>query len=178
MGDRWQPSNLMRSTYIWLPLDISGTKASLKNRGSWVPNVAGKTWSDAPASNSLEADKATLSGGAKIVSCSGCSGGQAVGWVGGASGGTITFNGIQSSGNQQATVRISYANGDESERFANVVVNGKTQRVAFLPTGSGQTVGDSSLDCELVAGSGNTITIEGIGGAYGPDIDLISVPTV
>lgn len=176
MGDRWQPSNLMRSTYIWLPLDISGSRVTLKNRSSWVPNVKEKTWSDSPASTQIEADKATLSGGAKTVSCSGCSGGQAVGWVGGPSGGKLTFSGIQGSGNQQATVRIAYANGDETERYANVVVNGRAQKLAFLPTGGGQSAGDSSLNCELVAGSGNAIVIEGLDGAYGPDVDLVSIP--
>ncbi|OAQ58860.1 glycosyl hydrolase family 43 protein [Pochonia chlamydosporia 170] len=176
MGDRWQPSNLMRSTYIWLPLDISGSKVTLKNRSSWVPNVKEKKWSDSPASTQIEADNATLSGGAKTVSCSGCSGGQAVGWVGGPSGGRLTFSGIQSNGNQQATVRIAYANGDETERYANVVVNGKAQKLVFLPTGGGQSAGDSSLNCELVAGSGNAIVIEGLDGAYGPDVDLVSIP--
>lgn len=29
MGDRWVSSNLMRSTYVWLPLTISGTTASM-----------------------------------------------------------------------------------------------------------------------------------------------------
>lgn len=166
----------MSSTYIWLPLDISGTDIHLKNRASWVPNVKEQKWTEAPESMTFEAENAILSGGAKNVSCSGCSNGQAVGWVGGPSGGTVTFSGIQSSGKQTTTVRIAYANGDYTERFANVIVNGKSQRIAFLPTSGGQGVGDSSLDCELVAGSSNKIVIEGIGGAYGPDIDYISVP--
>ena len=29
MGDRWVSGNLMRSTYVWLPMTISGTTASL-----------------------------------------------------------------------------------------------------------------------------------------------------
>jgi hypothetical protein len=29
MGDRWLSTNLMASTYIWLPLTLSGTSASL-----------------------------------------------------------------------------------------------------------------------------------------------------
>lgn len=39
MGDRWIKDNLMRSTYIWLPLQISGTTATMKNAVNWVPNV-------------------------------------------------------------------------------------------------------------------------------------------
>lgn len=29
MGDRWVSTNLMTSTYVWLPLTISGTTATL-----------------------------------------------------------------------------------------------------------------------------------------------------
>ena len=46
MGDRWVSSNLATSTYVWLPLSLSGTSASMPmwyNR--WVINVAAGTWS-------------------------------------------------------------------------------------------------------------------------------------
>lgn len=36
LGDRWVSSNLMRSTYIWLPLQLSGTTATMKNAVNWV----------------------------------------------------------------------------------------------------------------------------------------------
>jgi hypothetical protein len=45
MGDRWVSSNLATSTYIWLPLTISGTTASLPmwyNR--WLINTTTGTW--------------------------------------------------------------------------------------------------------------------------------------
>jgi hypothetical protein len=39
MGDRWISSNLMRSTYVWLPLQLSGTTATMKDSVNWVPDV-------------------------------------------------------------------------------------------------------------------------------------------
>jgi hypothetical protein len=36
MGDRWVSSNLMASTYVWLPLKIEGTTATMKNAVNWV----------------------------------------------------------------------------------------------------------------------------------------------
>jgi hypothetical protein len=36
LGDRWVSDNLMRSTYIWLPLKLEGTTASMKNAVNWV----------------------------------------------------------------------------------------------------------------------------------------------
>jgi len=40
MGDRWVSSNLMRSTYIWLPLKLEGTTASMKNAVNWVVDAS------------------------------------------------------------------------------------------------------------------------------------------
>ncbi|MEI9997971.1 MAG: glycoside hydrolase family 43 protein [Verrucomicrobiota bacterium] len=35
LGDRWQPKNPIDGTYIWLPLELSGTDAALRWRDSW-----------------------------------------------------------------------------------------------------------------------------------------------
>ena len=35
LGDRWQPKNPIDGTYIWLPLEIKETEASLRWRDSW-----------------------------------------------------------------------------------------------------------------------------------------------
>lgn len=48
--------------------------------------------------------------------------------------------------------------------------------VAFLPTGSGDAVGTSVLHCSLSKFQQSSITISGFEGAYGPDIDAISIP--
>jgi len=35
LGDRWMPKNPIDGTYIWLPLEIKGTQATLRWRASW-----------------------------------------------------------------------------------------------------------------------------------------------
>lgn len=175
MGDRWIKDNLMRSTYIWLPLTISGRTATMKNSVNWVPNVATGTMNAGPSENSYEGESATLGGGAKKVSCTGCSGKSSAGYVGGTDNGVVTFADVQSSATTRTTVRIKYLNGDKSQRFADVSVNeGAVQRVAFLPSG-GDDPASSSLHADLKSGS-NTIKI-GIQGSWGPDVDRLMVPT-
>ncbi|KAH8887621.1 galactan 1,3-beta-galactosidase [Thozetella sp. PMI_491] len=176
MGDRWVSTNLMRSTYVWLPLTISGTSVSMANYVNWVPNVSAGTWAAGPSENWPEGEAASLTNGAKVVSCTGCSGSEAAGYIGGSTGGTVTFSNVTSNVATRSTIRIKYANGDSTQRFADVTVNGVKQTVAFLPTGDGQTVGSSSLNCNLNAGSSNTISITTSSGAYGPDVDRLMVP--
>jgi hypothetical protein len=49
MGDRWVPSALGTSTYIWLPLTISGSHVStLTWYNQWSINTAAGTWSTIP----------------------------------------------------------------------------------------------------------------------------------
>jgi len=175
MGDRWVSSNLMRSTYIWLPLQISGTTATMKNSINWVPNVSSGSMTSGPSENSYEGESAALSGGAKTVSCSGCSNKSSAGYIGGDNAGVANFANVQSSATTRSTIRIKYINGDKSQRFADVSVNdGAVQRVAFLPNG-GSDPGSASLHADLKSGT-NTVKISMPGGAWGPDLDRILVP--
>ena len=176
MGDRWVSTNLMRSTYIWLPLTISGTKVTMANYVNWVPNVSAGTWTPGPSETQPEAEAATLSNGAVVVSCSGCSGSQAVGYIGGSSHGTLTFSGVSSNVATKTTIRVKYENGDSSQRFATVSCNGVGQTIAFLPTDNGYTPGSSSVHCNLNSGSSNTVVVTQTDGTYGPDVDRIMVP--
>ena len=171
MGDRWVSSNLQTSTYVWLPLKLSGTTASMSNYVNWLPS----TFAAGPSENQYEGESATLSSGAKTVSCSGCSGGNAAGYIGGTSHGAVQFNSVQSSASTKTSIRIKYENGDSSQRFADVSVNGGTsQRVAFLSSLS--TPGSSVLNVNLNSGT-NTIRISRSDGGYGPDVDRLMVPT-
>ncbi|KAF2831882.1 galactan 1,3-beta-galactosidase [Ophiobolus disseminans] len=173
MGDRWISSNLMRSTYIWLPLTLSGTSASMKNSINWVLDTATGAMAAGASENSYEGETATLSGGAKSQSCSGCSGGKSAGYVGGSTSGAVVFGNVQSDKATKTTVRIKHLNGDSSQRVADVVVNGKSVRTAFLPHGGGDPA-SSVVHVELKQGS-NEIRIAGTGG-WGPDVDRIMVP--
>ncbi|KAK8024241.1 carbohydrate-binding module family 35 protein [Apiospora rasikravindrae] len=178
MGDRWISNNLMRSTYVWLPLSISGTTITMADRVNWVPNVSAGTWAAGPSETSPEGESGTLAGGARTLSCGSCSGGTSVGYIGGPDGGTLTLNGVKSSRAGRTTLRIKHLNGDSSQRSAVVMVNGKAQTVAFLPSENGNSAPATSVvHAELNAGSENTIVIAGVGGgAYGPDVDRVMVP--
>lgn len=175
MGDRWHSSNLATSTYIWLPLTISGTSISMANRVNWVPSVASGTWATGPSETHVEGEDAALGNGAISVSCSGCSGGAAAGYVGGPDGGTVSFAGVSSEATTRTTIRVKHTNGDSAERRATVTVNGVGQDVAFLTTGDGQAPGSSSVHCDLAAGD-NTVVVTTGGGSWGPDIDGLYVP--
>ena len=62
---------------------------------------------------------------------------------------------------------IRYENGDGSQRFANVVVNGVTHVVAFVPTANGATPGTSTLTVPLISGSKNAISFQAYNGGWG-----------
>ncbi|KAL5397776.1 hypothetical protein PMIN02_002063 [Paraphaeosphaeria minitans] len=79
MGDRWFSSNLMRSTYVWLPLAISTTTASMSNAVNWTVDASSGSITSGPSESTYEGESATLAGGAKKVSCAGCSGSNAAG---------------------------------------------------------------------------------------------------
>ena len=174
MGDRWVSSNLMRSTYIWLPLTLSGTTASMKNAVNWMLDPTTGTATAGPTENAYEGESATLANGAKSVSCTGCSGGAAAGYIGGPTVGAATFSNAQSDATTRTTLRIKHLDGDNGQRYASVVVNGKAQKVAFLPNG-GSDPGSSVVHVDLKSG-GNVIQIAGVDGGWGPDVDRVFVP--
>ncbi|KAI3326438.1 carbohydrate-binding module family 35 protein [Xylariaceae sp. AK1471] len=175
MGDRWVSSNLMRSTYVWLPLTFSGTTVTMKNYVNWTPNVSAGTWAAGPSETAPEAEAATFANGAKTLSCSGCSGSTSVGYIGGSTSGSVTFSGVSSGAATRTSIRIKYLNGDSSQRFATVSINGASQKVAFLPTENG-TPGSSTLNADLKSGTTNTVVITTTDGTWGPDVDRIMVP--
>jgi len=179
MGDRWISTDLGASTYVWLPLNISGTTATLTNEVNWILNIAAGTWTVGPAENWPEGEAATsvLTDGAIILACSGCSGGESVGFIGGPPGGTLTMNGIISSVTTAGTtLRIHYTNGDSTQRYSTVLVNGVAHIVAFVPTVNDNTPGTSTLTVPLKSGSTNVIEFETFEGGWAPNIDRIMVP--
>lgn len=175
MGDRWVSTNLMRSTYVWLPLTFSGTTVTMKNYVNWTPNLSAGTWAAGPGETTPEAEAATIANGARTLSCSGCSGSTDVGYIGGSTGGSVTFSGVSSTAATKSSIRVKYVNGDSTQRFATVTVNGVSQKLAFLPTVAG-TPGSSVLNVNLKSGATNTVLITTTDGTYGPDIDRIMVP--
>ncbi|TVY80449.1 hypothetical protein LSUE1_G003570, partial [Lachnellula suecica] len=177
MGDRWVSTNLMRSTYVWLPLTISGTTATLNNEVNWINAASGK-WSAGPSETTPEAETSanTISGGAKTVACSGCSGSTAIGYIGGSPGGKLVFPNISSTVSTTTTIRIHYTNADSTQRYATVVVNGVSNIVAFIPTPDDNTPGTATLTVPLKSGSANVIEFGAYNGGWGPNIDRLMVP--
>ncbi|KAG8910082.1 hypothetical protein FRC01_006553 [Tulasnella sp. 417] len=87
-----------------------------------------------------------------------------------------TNDNIYSTATNLAGPWSSWKNGDSSQRFADVTVNGQTQRIAFLPTTDGNTPGSSTLHVNLNSGSSNTVQFVGVSGGWVSDIDRIMVP--
>ena len=176
MGDRWYPDNLMRSTYVWLPLELTGqTDIWLRNRVNWIPELSRGSWRVAPTERVYEGEAATLSNGARSVSCSGCSGRSAAGYIGGSEDGTLQVT-VTSDVSTKTTLRLGHTNGNSGERYATVTVNGVSKEVAFLPTNDGQTPGSSTVNVDLRSGSNTIVIRRSSRGSYVSDIDAIRVP--
>jgi hypothetical protein len=179
MGDRWYENNLMRSTYVWLPLQFDGydeLTVSMNYHDHWILNAKVGTWKDGQDEEKYQGQHAKLSNGARILSCSGCEGKKSAGYIGGPSHGEALFTDIRANGAGKRMMRIFSPNGDQTERFAGVEVNGgKPIRVSFLPTDDGATPGVSGVIVDLKDGL-NTIKIGGIDDGWGPDIDRLMVP--
>ena len=84
VGDRWYPSHLFDSAPIWLPLSIQDGQASMSWQPAWSIDIADGTWQPQRDGTVYEAESNvnTLSGTAKLVDCSSCSGGMSVGSLG------------------------------------------------------------------------------------------------
>jgi hypothetical protein len=124
-----------------------------------------------PGPKSYEAEAGTLAGGARISSCSACSGGQKVGFVG--NGGTLTFTGVTAPSEGDYTVTIAYLNGPPGRDALMSVDGGAPQTLSFTPTADFNTVGTMTVTAHLTAGT-NTIEFYNPT-AYAPDFDRILV---
>jgi len=132
-----------------------------------VANAATTTSYEAEASGNV------LAGGARIATCTPCSNGKKVGFVGN-NAGTLTFTGVSSAAAGSATVAIRYASG--TARSASLSVNGGTAKaLSFAATGSFTTVGTLNVTVTLNAGS-NTLKFFNTTG-WAPDFDRIVVTT-
>jgi peptidoglycan/xylan/chitin deacetylase (PgdA/CDA1 family) len=142
-----------------------------------VPAITAITSSTAlAASTTYQAESSgnTLAGGAKVATCSSCSGGKIVKNIGKT--GTLQFNGVNAAISGSTKVTIYYIEGNTTSRTAQVVVNGGTAKtLTFAYTGGWSTVGSLSTTVTLKAGA-NTLKISNATG-WAPDLDKISVAT-
>jgi hypothetical protein len=125
-----------------------------------------------PASYEAESPLNTIGGGADIASCSGCSGGQKVGYLGGT--GYLTFNGVSVPQAGTYLMRLSYVDGDSS-RTAVVTVDGTSFDLPLPGTNDNNwdTAQTATVPVQLQAGA-NTIEF-GNPGNYVFDVDKIAI---
>jgi hypothetical protein len=125
-----------------------------------------------PVSYEAESSANTIGGGASVFSCSGCSGGAKVGYLGG--NGYLIFNNVNAPVAGTYLMTLAYVDGDSS-RTAVVTVNGMPFELPLSGTndnnwGIPQTV---TVPVQLNPGS-NTIKFSNPA-AYVSDIDKIAV---
>jgi hypothetical protein len=121
-------------------------------------------------STTVEAESGTISGAARIASCTACSGGQKVGYIGNGAANYVTINvSAATAGTRQLTITY-LLNGSRS--FFVSVNGGAGQQVALTGT-SFSTPANTTISVSLNAGA-NTIRFYN-DTAYAPDLDKISI---
>jgi hypothetical protein len=124
---------------------------------------------DPPAGISYEAEAATLTGSATPASCSACSGGIKVGYIGGAS--QVIFNNV--SARKSGIYRMEIDAMTQGPRTIEYSVNGAAAQSLNIGGGSFFLPQSSTVPVALKAGN-NTITFLNPSG-YGADLDRIVI---
>ncbi len=118
-----------------------------------------------------EANNNTLQGDAIVATCTFCSNGYLVGYIG--YNGTLQFNNVVGSANNSA-IKFFYINGNPPSRYASLSLNGNSPiSVEFPSTGNWSTISSKIVIVNLASGS-NSIKISNPDG-WAPDIDYITV---
>lgn len=145
-----------------------------QNSDGWLDLGAmtvGSGQSTDPAGYEAEAAGNTLTGGAVVADCGGCSGGRKVGYLG--NGATLTFRHVDGGTGGTRTVTVHYAT--QTARTATVRAgDGAEHTLSFAPTADWNTTGTTTVRLDLRAGTDNTVTLANPGG-WAPDIDRITV---
>jgi hypothetical protein len=164
---------------VSLPLNAGKNTIEFSNSSAYAPDfdaITVPTSATSATNTYLAAASAnTLAGGAVVQSCSACTGGEKVGYVGNGSG-TLTFNDVDVSAAGVYPVQIVYCDGTSGDtgRSATFTVNGTVvQTNVFTPTGGSQHARHGDRLLPLKAGE-NTIEISN-GSAYAPDFSSIVV---
>jgi len=132
-----------------------------------VPGGGGGTTTSVEA----EASGNTIAGAAKTATCSACSGGTKVGYIGNGAANYVTINNVDASAAGTKTLTISYLLS--GSRSFYVSVNGGADQVVALTGTSFSTVATKTISVTLKAGA-NTIKFHN-DSAYAPDLDKISI---
>ena len=111
--------------------------------------------------------------GARVMSCSGCSGGRKVGDIGKGAG-SLRFNGVKAAAGGSVMIVIGYVNGGSGVRTAQLSVNGcAPTTLSFARTADWSTTGWLAVRVTLKAGT-NSLAFTNPNG-WAPDFDRITV---
>ncbi|TDD53230.1 carbohydrate-binding protein [Nonomuraea terrae] len=132
------------------------------------------TTTPAAPGTSYEAESGTLSGRARVASCTACSGGQKVGDL--YQGGALTLGDVTVPAAGTYLLIISYIAGDPTRSVSLTVNDGPATTLSFPSTGSWDTPGDLTTTVTLRAGT-NTLTFDS-GTGYSPDLDRFTLSPV
>ena len=166
------------SVTVSLPLRAGENTIEFSDSTAYAPDFESITVPAAATTSTTgylaASSTSTLAGGAAVQTCSACTGGEKVGYVG--DGGTLTFNGVDAITAGVHPVLIEYCDGSSGDtgRSATITVNGVVvQTIVFTPTGSFTTPGTITAYLPLDAGS-NTVEFSDAS-AYAPDFNDITV---
>jgi hypothetical protein len=165
--DLWSHTDLGTST--------NSFSATLNAHASRLLKVVPGSGGGGGGAKSYEAESSanTLGGRAVIAACSGCSGGEKVGYVG--LSGTLQFNNVQASSAGTHTLTIYYVDGDAG-RSAQMSVNGATATtISFHGTNNANWNVVQSLTVSVSLNAGNNTIKFSNAAASAPDFDRITV---
>jgi hypothetical protein len=170
-GTAFTDSGLSASTSYGYTVDAYDAAGNVSARSAAVTATTASGGGGSSTSYEAEASGNTLTAGAVAASCSGCSGGKDVGYLG--NGATLTFNGVNGGSGGAAQVTVYYTS--QVARSMQVSVNGGTPVTVSPPvTPDWQTVASTPVTVTLNAGASNTVTIANPSG-WTPDIDRVVV---
>lgn len=173
MGDRWRPTVLGSSSYIWFPLSWASGVPQIVQADVWSVDLSAGKYT-AATGTTYEAESGVISGSAVIFSDASFSGGKAIGYLG--NGGSVTLNNVQGTGRAQ-WIAVYHANGDSTWRNMTISVNGGAAVVLDQPnTGGGHVILSVPVKLTLKNGS-NSITFASGQTNYAADLDKIVVYT-
>jgi hypothetical protein len=154
------------------PITVTGTAATGSRTATYTLSVNG---AGTATSYEAEASSSVLAGGAQAITCSACSGGARIGYLGGS--GTLTMKGITVPTAGNYTITIAYTNGDTSSLKLMLSVNGGAA-VTFTgaPTANWDTPATGKITLALAAGRNSVLFSNAATTGDVPDIDKITVP--
>ncbi|KAJ7661857.1 glycosyl hydrolase [Mycena rosella] len=178
MGDRWDRDELSDSRYMWLPLvlDEETGAAEMVWRDVWTVDV-GTGEVGFPQGVGYEAQAGTLSGGASVVACAGCSEGLLVTNITRSS--SVTVSGVFGR-NKPQWIALYYVNPDDQiinglQRLVSVSINGGAPVILKQRTTAVNVTMSIPFEVYLEKGAVNNITVTGTSAGPAADFDRLIV---